>query len=85
MVAQSESAFGKKLEMAQPRFPCIFRRCEQGNLFSAPYCINENIDIWRQISIIVSHGEESRYIAISIYRPTPNTHTTTQAFIIMIF
>ncbi len=59
MVAQSESAFGKKLEMAQPRFPRIFRRCEQGNLFRAPYCINENIDIWHQISIIVSHGEES--------------------------
>ncbi len=75
MVAQSENAFGKKLEMAQPRFPRIFRRCEQGNLFRARYCINENIDIWRQISIIVSHGEESRYIAISIYRPTPSLNT----------
>ncbi len=56
MVAQSESAFGKKLEMAQPRFPRIFRRCEQGNLFRAPYCINENIDFWSQISIIVRVG-----------------------------
>ncbi len=36
-MVQSQSAFGKKLEMA---WPCIFRRCEQVNLFRAPYYIN---------------------------------------------
>ncbi len=45
-LAQSKNAFGKKLEMARPRFPRIFRRCEQGSLFGAPYCINLNVDIW---------------------------------------
>ncbi len=42
--------FGEKVEMAQPRFSHIFRRCEQGNLFRAPYCNNENIDIWHHIA-----------------------------------
>ncbi len=54
-----------------PRFPRIFRCCEQGNLFRAPYCINWNIDIWHQMLILVSYGEESQNIAISIYCPTP--------------
>ncbi len=38
MVSKSQSAFGKKLEMARPRFPQIFRRSEQGNLFRVHYC-----------------------------------------------
>ncbi len=33
------------------------------------------VDILHQISILVSHGEGSRYIAISSYRPTPSRST----------
>ncbi len=34
-----------------------------------------SVDILHQISILVSHGEGSRYIAISSYRPTPSRST----------
>ena len=38
------------------RHSCVERHLEeQGNLFRAPYFINENIDIWADISCLTFH------------------------------